>query len=69
MSPRAAAAALGRSDPALRRRDWIGTGEGLGSAAALWLVRVSVVSVLCLRPPFPPDEVYRCVGPQGLPVH
>ena len=53
MSPRAAAAALGRSDPALRRRDWIGTGEGLGSAAALWLVRVSVVSVLCLRPPVP----------------
>ena len=44
----------------LKRRDWIGTGEGLGSAAALVAgSRVGRSLCLCLRPhPFPPDEVY-----------
>jgi hypothetical protein len=38
----------------LTRRDWIGTGEGLGSAAALVAgTRVGRSLCLCLRPPVP----------------
>ena len=33
----------------------------------MWLVRVSVVLCVCVCVlPFPPDDVYRCVGLQGL---
>ena len=39
----------------------------MGSAAALWLVRVSVVLCVCVCVlPFRPDDGYRCVGLQGL---
>ena len=49
----------------------IGTGEGLGSAAALAdgtrVGRLCVVSVSIH--PFPPDDVTGVWAPQGLPVH
>ena len=33
----------------------------------MWVVRVSVVLCVCVCVhPFPPDDVYRCVGLQGL---
>ena len=52
---------------ALTRRDRIGTGEGWGPRPPLWLVRVSVVLCVCVCVhPFRPDDVYRCVGLQGL---
>ena len=45
-------AALGRSDSALRRRDWIGTGEGLGSAARPcgWYACRSSLCCVCVHP-------------------
>ena len=51
----------------MTRRDRIGTGEGWGPRPPLWLVRVSVVLCVCVCVlPFRPDDVYRCVGLQGL---
>ena len=55
----------------LRRRDWFGSGKGLGSAATLVDgTRVGRSLCLCLRPPVPTRMT--CTGvwaSRGLPVH